>query len=161
MAQLAQRGGAAQPACSSSGAAHPSQVEADPVPVSPSRESLAPSDQPSGDSFGSGQRDDGSHPSEEEPSLVKCTLLLMSGEVLTTTYLKMEDERLSMGHFFHLAKTSLSVSECEIRLAIGRTTLTAQDAARKFFALQEVQDMMGEHAEVKINVVRVDPRNED
>ena len=115
------------------------------------------------DSFGSGQRDDGSHPSEEEPNLVKCTLVLMSGEVLSTTWPDIADFRLSVGHFFNIAKTSLSVresenvSECEIRLAIGRRPLTAENVGEKFFALAEVQDMIAEHAEpqVKIDVVRV------
>ena len=116
------------------------------------------------ESFGSGRATDGSHPSEEEPSLVECTLVLMSGEVLSITHAHIGDVHLSMGHFFNIAKTALSVresekvSECEIRLAIGRTTLTADNAAEKFFALQEVQDMIGEHAEpqVKIDVVLVD-----
>ena len=44
-------------------------------------------------------------------------------------------------------------------MAIGMTTLTAQDGKKKVFALQELHDAIAEHAEVEINVVRVDPRH--
>ena len=64
-----------------------------------------------------------------------------------------------MDSFFTLAKISLSVPEYEIRLAIGITTLTAQDAKNQhFFAVQEVQDAIAERADVNINVVHLDPR---
>ena len=63
MAQPAQRGGAAQPAGSSSSAARSSQVEADTVPASPSWDIIAPLDQLScGDSFSSIHGDDELHP---------------------------------------------------------------------------------------------------
>ena len=68
-----------------------------------------------------------------------------------------------MGHFFNQAKTSLRVPEREIRLAVGRRTLTAHNKEKKFFALQEVQSVIGGEEfqdEVKINVVRVDPVHE-
>ena len=47
-------------------------------------------------------------------------------------------------------------SHCLLRLVVGKTTLSAENAGRKFFALQEIQDAIGEHAEVKIYVVCVD-----
>ena len=84
----------------------------------------------------------------------------MSGEVLTNAYPELSDERLSMRHFFHLAKLSLNVAMREISLVIGRTRLNPKNVVTKFFALQVVQHAIVEHAEVKINVIRDDPRNE-
>ena len=112
-------------------------------------------------SFDSIKAENGSHLSEEEDTFVKCTLLLKSGKVLTIAYPKMGDKRLSMGFFFHLAKTSLNLSECHIQLTIGRTTIPAQNAGKKIFLLSEVQDMIGEHGEVKINVMRVASQKKD
>ena len=35
----------------------------------------------------------------------------MSGEVVATTYQELGDKPLSLGHFFHIAKTSLGAAE--------------------------------------------------
>ena len=113
--------------------------------------------QSSCDSFENDQRDWGSQSSEEKPSLVKCTLVLMSGGVLSSEFVNMGD--LSIGNLFNIAKTTLSVTKCEIQLAIGTTRLTAANSEQMCFALDEVQEMIREHGEVKVVVVRVDPRN--
>ena len=112
------------------------------------------------ESFGSMQRNLGTQTYEEEPSLVKCTLAMMSGKVLHTEVVNMNDTRLSIGKFFHIAKTALQATECEIRITIGKRALTADKATMKFFKLPEVQDMIGNCNEVKIDVVRIDPRTE-
>jgi hypothetical protein len=95
---------------------------------------------------------------------MKCKLLMMSGEVVATTYPELGDKRLSLGHFFHIAKTSLGVAEREISLVIGRNSaepVRAESMGEKFFALASTQDAIAEHGEVEIYVVRVDARNED
>ena len=90
---------------------------------------------------------------------VKCSLHLMSGDVLETTWPALGD-KLSIGHFFNLAKTKLGVSECDIKLVIGKTHLSAEhDAWSMFFDLQEVKHAIAEHMEVKIYVVRLRERD--
>jgi hypothetical protein len=79
----------------------------------------------------------------------------MSGDVLATENVEMGDADLSIGIFFNTAKMALRCAERKIQLVIGNQSFdnTAAKLEQKFFLLDEVQDMIGEHGEVKINVV--------
>ena len=80
----------------------------------------------------------------------------MSGDVLTTKHVEMGDRYLSIGTFFNTAKMALMCAEREIRLVIGRKIFdnTAANLEQKFFALDEVRDMIGDLDAVNIHVVR-------
>ena len=117
----------------------------------------------SSDSVPSNVQENGSQSSVSEARNVHCTLVGLSGEVLVATEVKWTDTRRTMGHFFSLAKTALSVQENEVHLIIGPTQLTApQDAFMPFFRLPAVQDAISESLDqdpddiqVRIQVVRV------
>ena len=81
-------------------------------------------------------------------------MTLLSGSVLATADPDLSDTRLSLGYFFNLAKHKLNVGEKQIKLAIRRDSWCADSAGGKFFALQAVQDEIGERGEVKITVIR-------
>ena len=109
--------------------------------------------QSSCNSVRSGQRDWGT------PNRVTCTLLLMSGTILATEDVEMEDADLRMRTFFNTAEMALMRPEHPIRLVIGTKIFdkTAANLELKFFALEEVRDMIRDHDAVKIRVVRVHP----
>ena len=99
------------------------------------------------------------------PQLIECSMVLLSGEVVMTTRFRRDDEYISVGTLLYLirdvlwtyrpAQTMRGVSARynQIRLAIGTTVFSADDAPTPIFSVPEIAAIADAEGELRVNVI--------